>query len=94
MPVDLTKERYPIPREAGSPARKAFAITPSDVAELSTWATFLYIGTAGDLTVTPVGNSADTGILYADCPAGWVPVQVRKVWDTGTDATDIVGHSD
>lgn len=94
MVYDATKDRYPIAGDAGVPARKAFTIIPNDGTDLSVYPKALYIGVAGNLTVTPVGNTADTGILFGNVPIGWFPVQVRRVWDTGTDADGIVGVSD
>lgn len=48
----------------------------------------LYIGTAGDLTVDTI--SGDEKVFFKKVPAGFFPVQVKKVWATGTGANDIV----
>ena len=47
----------------------------------------LYIGTAGDITVQTVGG--DT-VLFANHPIGYMPVQVKQVFSTGTAAANIV----
>lgn len=48
----------------------------------------LYIGTAGDLTVDTI--SGDEKVFFKRASAGFFPVQVKKVWSTGTTANDIV----
>jgi len=51
---------------------------------------YLYIGTAGNLTVTTIGNDV---VKFFSVPAGTVlPVQVIKVWavSSGTTANNII----
>tara|TARA_R110000803_G_scaffold54799_2_gene111588 strand:- start:868 stop:1371 length:504 start_codon:yes stop_codon:yes gene_type:complete len=48
----------------------------------------LYIGTAGDLTVDTIAGSEN--VLFKSVPVGFFPVQVKKVYSTGTVAKDIV----
>lgn len=48
----------------------------------------LYIGTGGNLTVTMIGGQVVTFINVVD--GTFMPIQVRKVWATGTDAADIL----
>lgn len=51
---------------------------------------YLYVGTAGNLTVTTIGNDV---VKFFSVPAGTVlPVQVIKVWavSSGTTANNIV----
>ena len=48
----------------------------------------LYIGTAGDLTVDTIAGSEN--VLFKSVPVGFFPVQVKKVYNTGTSAKDIV----
>lgn len=92
MPYDMKKDRYPIPAYAGGPAGHSEVVAPNDTGELTTYYDYLWVGTAGNLTVTPVRNTGDAGILYSNVPIGWFPVAVRKVWATGTTAALIVGH--
>jgi len=48
----------------------------------------LYIGTGGTLTITTVGGQTVTMI---NIPNGsYVPIQVQKVFATGTSSTDII----
>ena len=94
MAYDMTKDRYPVPGAAGGPGRKAAVVVPADGTDLDPYAVALYVGVGGNLTVTPAGNVADTGILFSNVPAGWFPVQVRRVWSTGTTATNMVAIRD
>jgi hypothetical protein len=68
----------------GGPYKNAEAVTPSDTATFVP--SVLYVGTAGDLKVKTSGG--DT-VFYAAI-SGWVPVEVIAVFDTDTDADDIV----
>lgn len=71
------------------PAISAFDITPSDDADLEKTTRGLYVGVSGDVkvdmsdgeTVTFVGLSA--GVAH--------PICAKKIYDTGTSATDIIG---
>lgn len=66
---------------------RAAAVTPSDGANLDTYARALYIGGTGDVKVTTVGG--DT-VTFTAVPVGILDVYVKKVFATGTDATDII----
>jgi len=76
-----------------SPATHAFEINPSDEDELDIRTRAIYVGTAGDLTVTFVDD--DTGelgkVTFANLPVGLWPFRVKQVWSSGTDASDLVG---
>jgi hypothetical protein len=48
----------------------------------------LYVGTGGDLTITTIGGQTVTLVNIAD--GSYVPIQVKKVWVTGTSASDIL----
>lgn len=69
-----------------SPARRAEAVTPSDIADLPNFSRALYVGGAGDIEVTTVGG--DTVTLTA--ASGFLPLCVARVHAAGTSATDIV----
>lgn len=71
-----------------APARKAFAITPSDTEDVETVPRALYIGVEGDVAVIMGDDSASVTLVGA---SGLLPVMVRRVLATGTTATDIVG---
>lgn len=73
-------------------AKNAVAVTPSDSADLNPFACFgIYIGGtgSGNLKVDVVGSGS--AIVFKGLTAGtFLPVQVRRVYSTGTDVTDIV----
>lgn len=70
-----------------SPAMSAFEVTPNDDADLPTIVRALYVGVPGDVKVTTARGSV---VTFAGL-SGVLPVSVRRVWDTGTDADAIVG---
>lgn len=66
-------------------ATTGFAVTPSDVTVFTTPTRGLYVGGAGNLTVT---MSDGTVLLFAAVPAGsFLPLVVTQVRSTGTAAT-------
>ncbi len=78
-------------------ARRAAAVTPSDTATIPSISAadgtgnngcVLYVGVAGDVKVTTAGGDdvTFTGILAGS----FIPVQVVKIFDTLTSATNIV----
>ena len=74
---------------AESPASRAFAITPSDSTDLATPARSLYVGTAGNLSVILVGDTA--AVTFTNVQAGYHPIRVKRIRATGTTATGIIG---
>tara|TARA_Y100000385_G_scaffold48784_1_gene45252 strand:+ start:4071 stop:4325 length:255 start_codon:yes stop_codon:yes gene_type:complete len=72
---------------------KAAAVTPSDTADILHVETgdvqpcVLYIGVAGDIKVTTAGNN---DITFKNVPVGFLPVQVKQVFATGTTASEII----
>ena len=75
-----------------TPARDAFAITPSDSVNFTTTAKAIYVGVAGNVVIV-TKNGSDVTFLGA--VAGSVlPVQAVRVNATSTTATDLVGLTD
>jgi hypothetical protein len=74
---------------------RAAAVTPSNTVDIpsvsggtSNNGCVLYVGGAGDLKVDTVGGDA---VTFVAVPAGsFIPVQVKRVYSTGTTATSIV----
>lgn len=63
------------------------AVTPSDSANVAI-AGQLYIGVTGDVKVTAAGGGT---VVFKAVPVGWLGViKVRRVWSTGTTATNIL----
>lgn len=68
-------------------AHGAASVTPSDSAEMPITRS-LYIGTGGDLTVTMADGQ---NVTFTNTNGGLIlPIQVIKVYSTGTTATGIV----
>lgn len=71
------------------PARNAASITPDNDTDLSNTTRGVYVGTSGDLKVDMANG--DT-VTFVDLAAGVVhPLQVKRIYATGTDADNIVG---
>ena len=70
-----------------SPGYNAATITPSDGTDLAISSRALYVGTAGDVTVTMVGGAT---LTLKSVPVGILPLRVARVHATGTSAGDIV----
>ncbi len=69
------------------PATGAFAITPSDTAMLSINTRAVHVGASGALKVTMVNG--DT-VTFTGA-VGIMPIRVKQVFSTGTNATGITG---
>jgi hypothetical protein len=103
---DNTKDRFNVftaPRP-DQPAGIAIPVTPDDDKDVTNdtgdaapcYASYLYIGQAGDLEIVAAhdktASGAGTAVLYKAVPIGWFPVQVRRVLATNTTAASIVAH--
>lgn len=78
------------PNTIDGPAKKAFAITPTDNTPLSSSTKGLYIGGAGNINLIMVGDTANT--LFTAVTVGSIlPFRVSTIHATGTTATGIVG---
>jgi len=70
-----------------NPAENAVAVVPNDSSDLTNTARALYIGGAGNIKVDT--SAGDTVIFYAAPVGSIIPVRVRRVYSTGTTATNI-----
>lgn len=76
------------PQPTPGPATRAADVTPNDDNDLPVITNGLWVGGAGDVTVIPANNSDSEPVLFAAVAAGTLlPLSVRRVMDTGTDAT-------
>jgi len=74
---------------AMTPASNAVAITPNNSTDLATVTRGIYVGVSGDLKVDMFGGQT---VTFKDLAAGVLhPIRVKRVYQTGTDATDIIG---
>jgi len=65
----------------------AASVTPSDTVDLPT-PSVIYCGSGGAIKVTTAQGSAVT--FNSTQPGAVLPVQVLRVWSTGTTATNIM----
>lgn len=81
--------------DASNPALKSFAITPNDSADLPVFTRYIWVGGAGALKVTLVGDDGDhTGVVMSAVPAGtMLKIAARRVYATGTAATLLIGFA-
>lgn len=70
----------------------AESVTPDDSDDLSTKGTgAIMVGGSGDLAVTLTGMKDGDNVTLVDLNAGEIyELDVKRVWDTDTTATDIV----
>lgn len=65
-------------------------VTPNDSADIGNApCRGLYIGVTGDVRVTLAGMADGAHVTFANVPVGFAPLQAKRVWSTGTTATDI-----
>lgn len=74
---------------ATAPATGAFAVTPADGSDLSYVTRGLYVGVSGDVKADMEDG---TTVTFTAMAAGVVhPLRVKRVYSTGTTATNITG---
>lgn len=74
------------------PIQTGYAITPSDTLDVSITTRGLYVGVAGDVKVTLAANATGSSVVLKGLASGIIhPIGVRRIYATGTTATDIVG---
>lgn len=65
----------------------AAAVTPSDSINL-TYPSVIYVGSTGNVKVTTAQGDV---VTFSSLPTGFViPVQVIRVWSTGTTASSLI----
>jgi hypothetical protein len=79
----------------GFPPRRAVAVSPSDTTDLTDVARLLYVGGTGNLVLLLAGDGEGSEVTLTAVPAGaFIPLQVQRVLNTGTTASDIVAFYD
>ena len=69
-------------------AQEAYAVTPNDSANLAQFPAALYVGGTGDVTVDMANGGT---VTFTNVPDGtFLPILVKRVYATGTAATDII----
>lgn len=78
----------PFSTTADSCAVNCIAITPADT-DLVQPVRAIYVGGSGNVKINDTGNGA---VTFYNVPAGVIlPVMARRIYATGTTATNIVG---
>ncbi|WP_108263677.1 spike base protein, RCAP_Rcc01079 family [Mangrovicoccus ximenensis] len=78
-------------KSLSGPITNAEPVTPSDVTDLPVIPRALYVGTGGDVTVELLDSPSGTARTFRNIPdASLLPVRVRKILATGTNAADIL----
>jgi len=72
------------------PAQYSVAITPSDTDDLADVCRAIYVGVAGDITLTLAQDADGVSVLFKAVPVGILPVSAKRVWSGGTAATNMV----
>lgn len=69
-------------------AQRAAAVTPNDSTDLATYPASLFIGGTGDVKVDMLNGGT---VTFVNIPDGtFLPILVKRVYSTGTDATNII----
>jgi hypothetical protein len=80
--------QVPFQTSPDSVAQQCVAITPAD-SDLSAQVRALYIGGSGSVKIT---DPQGTAVTFVGAVAGTIlPVMAKRVWATGTTATNIIG---
>lgn len=78
-------------KAAGDPVRFGAAVTPSDTVDLPNGVCVaFYPGVTGDVAVTMADMDDGTNVVLKACAVGERPYQCKRIWATGTTATNIV----
>jgi hypothetical protein len=77
-------------KDRTEPARNAAAVTPNDSTDLTNSSRNIYVGTSGNLTVTMLDMADGTSVTLPNAPVGYHPLEVKRIWSTGTTASNIV----
>ena len=69
-------------------AQRAVAVSPNDSTDLAIYPASLFIGGTGGVKVDMLDGGT---VTFINIPDGtFLPILVKRVYSTGTDATDII----
>lgn len=94
MAYDKKRDKYWGETGLTVPAKRAAIVVPNDNTDLLEYPKALRVGGAGNLKILPSRNADDAPITIAVTAGEVVPIQVRRVWATGTTATGILALMD
>jgi hypothetical protein len=88
MPITTAADNTQI-QPLGLSARNAAAVTPNDDADLAQVTRAIFVGGAGNISVTMAGTG--TAVVITGVPAGaFLPICAARILATSTTATNIV----
>lgn len=67
--------------------RHCVGVTPDDANDMDPPAVKLWVGVAGDIKLNPWNGG---NVLFKNVPIGWFEMPCRRVWATGTTATNLL----
>lgn len=83
MAYDLNRDHATL-----ATAGHAFAVTTDDANDLAAYAEALYVGVTGDVKVDTANGET---VTFKAHPVGYLLCSVRRVYASGTTATNILG---
>ena len=86
MPATDDFETYGV--TLSSPLQDAVEIVPSDATDLANATRAIWVGGAGDIRVTMLGEQV---VTFSGLGVGWHPLRVVRVHATATTASNLVG---
>lgn len=89
MPYDSSRDQYHglAGSSAGAmeSATREYAAVLSDTDDLEEYAKGFYVSVAGAVKYLPIKNADDEPVTKT-CNVGYHPIQIRRIFTTGTDA--------
>lgn len=79
------------PPNLDSPATSSYAVTPNDTTDLTISVKAIYVGVTGDIKVELVNDAVGDAVVLKAVPVGLLKIRARRIWATGTTATNIIG---
>lgn len=75
-----------------TPTEFLFNVVPSDAQDMPRVTKAIHLNEPGEVRVTGVDNDYGTAVTLRNIPVGVpYPIRAKRVWQTGTTSTDIVG---
>lgn len=75
-----------------TPSEFMFDVTPNDAGDLERVTKAIHLNEPGDVRVTAKDMPEGTSVTLRNIPVGVpYPVRAKRIWQTGTTATGIVG---
>lgn len=90
MPYDQARDVWSATEKLSDQSDRVVAVVPSDSTDFTAYPKALYVGVAGDVKCIPVHNADAAPVVFTAHPVGYMAVRVRRVYATGTTATNLL----